>query len=73
MYTFCATEHCMEVYALKIIIIMTNIIINRNHTSRLSYWQKWRHIIFLCHKRLAHGTEGEQKIHIVLITFSMLG
>ncbi|CAH3141545.1 unnamed protein product, partial [Porites evermanni] len=21
--------------------------INRNHTSRLSYWQKWPHIIFL--------------------------
>ena len=75
MYTFshfCATGHCMEVRTLKIIII-TIIIINRNHTSRLSYWQKWRHIIFLCQKRLARGTEGEQKIHIVFIPFSVLG
>ena len=47
----------MEVCTLKIIII-TIIIINRNHTSRLSYWRKWRHIIFLCQKKVSTWNWG---------------
>ena len=46
----------MEVCTLKIII--TIIINNRNHTSRLSDWQKWRHIIFLCQKKVSTWNWG---------------
>ena len=47
----------MEVCTLKIIII-TIININRNDTSRLSYWQQWRHIIFLCQKKVSTWNWG---------------
>ena len=64
----------MEVCTLKIIII-TIININRIETILQDcHTGKSGGMLSSCvKKRLARGTEGEQKIHIVFIPFSTLG